>query len=162
MRRLRRERPSKTQEEGEFAASAEARGGARRQLPIVIDSASLTAIGQAAGNRVPCWPVTVAPHSPALGGTASVSVLLPVASSTALNSTGLGVAMTPLQPGMISETGTAVVPMPTDPAGTATLNLQMPVNQALCGATVTGQYAEFQVGVCELVLTDGIAITIGN
>ena len=48
------------------------------------------------------------------------------------------------------------------PAGTATLNLQMPVNQALCGATVTGQYAEFQVGACELVLTDGIAITIGN
>ena len=81
---------------------------------------------------------------------------------------GLGVTSVPLNVLLPACSGTILtpnplfVPMPTDPAGTATLNLQMPVNQALCGATVTGQYAEFQVGVCELVLTDGIAITIGN
>ena len=81
---------------------------------------------------------------------------------------GVGVTSVPLNVLLPTCSGTILtpnplfVPMPTDPAGTATLNLQMPVNQALCGLTVTGQYAEFQVGVCELVLTDGIAITIGN
>ena len=51
---------------------------------------------------------------------------------------------------------------PTDPAGGAVLNLQMPANQSLCGVLVTSQYAEFQPGPCALALTDAIGITVGN
>lgn len=81
---------------------------------------------------------------------------------------GIGVTSVPLNAllpacsGTIHTPNPIFVPMPTDPAGAATLNLQVPVNQALCGVTVTGQFAEYQIGACELALTDGIAITIGN
>lgn len=51
---------------------------------------------------------------------------------------------------------------PTDLAGGAVLNLQMPVNQSFCGVLVTTQYAAFQPGPCALALTDAIGITVGN
>jgi len=81
---------------------------------------------------------------------------------------GVGITSVPLGALLPSCAGTIHTPNPiflsmlTDASGAATLNLQMPPNQAFCGVTVTGQYAEYQLGPCELALTDAIAITIGN
>ena len=81
---------------------------------------------------------------------------------------GLGSAGIPLNavfpgcPGTIFPLNPAFAAFPTNGSGAATLNLPMPTTQALCGQTVTAQYAELQTGPCPLALTDAIAITIGN
>ena len=81
---------------------------------------------------------------------------------------GLGITSVPLSAVLPGCPGTIRIPNPafatvaTDGLGAATLNLPMPTTQALCGLTVTAQYAELQLGPCLLALTDAIAITIGN
>jgi len=81
---------------------------------------------------------------------------------------GLGITGIPLNtvlpgcPGTIHTPNPAFATFPTNALGAATLNLPLPTTQALCGQTVTAQYAELQAGPCLLALTDAIAITIGN
>ena len=52
--------------------------------------------------------------------------------------------------------------LPLDPFGFASLTIETPVTQALCGQTATAQYVALQLGGCFLALSDAIAITIGN
>ena len=47
-------------------------------------------------------------------------------------------------------------------AGTVTFSLSYPAEPSFCGITITVQYAEFVVAACPLLLSDGLAITIGN
>lgn len=81
---------------------------------------------------------------------------------------GLGVTTVPLSiafagcPGTIHTPNPAFATIPTDATGAAALVLPVPPNQALCGLTVTTQYAELQAGACPIALTDAITITIGN
>ncbi len=71
-------------------------------------------------------------------------------------------ALLPGCSGTLHVVNPAFAAIPTDATGAATLDLPVPTNQALCGATVAGQYAAFQTGACIVALTDAIAITIGN
>jgi len=81
---------------------------------------------------------------------------------------GMGSTSIPLSavfpgcPGTIHTPNPAFASIPLDASGGASLTLQTPPNQALCGQSVTCQYVEFQVGPCLIALTDAIAITIGT
>jgi hypothetical protein len=81
---------------------------------------------------------------------------------------GLGVTSVPLGvlfpgcPGTIHVPSPVFASMPLNASGAATLNLPLPPSQALCGQTVTAQYAELQAGACPIALSDAIAITVGN
>ncbi|MFN7587935.1 MAG: hypothetical protein ACK501_10885 [Planctomycetota bacterium] len=65
-------------------------------------------------------------------------------------------------PGAIRAAGDVLLGVIIDSLGSASVDVPMPVNQALCGATITGQFAGLATGNCWLVLSDGLAITIGN
>ena len=65
-------------------------------------------------------------------------------------------------PGTIHTPNPVLIGAPVDALGSAKLTIEMPVNQALCGAEFTAQYAELAAGPCFLVLGDALGITIGN
>lgn len=65
-------------------------------------------------------------------------------------------------PGAIRAAGDVLLGVITDSIGSASIDIPMPVNQSLCGATITGQFAGLATGNCWLVMSDGLAITIGN
>ena len=81
---------------------------------------------------------------------------------------GMGSTAIPLSavfagcPGTIHTPNPAFASIPLDASGGASLTLQAPPNQALCGQTVTCQYVELQTGACLIALTDAIEITIGS
>tara|TARA_R110002094_G_scaffold32870_10_gene45390 strand:- start:2134 stop:3912 length:1779 start_codon:yes stop_codon:yes gene_type:complete len=81
---------------------------------------------------------------------------------------GLGTTSLPLGvvipgcPGTIHTPNPVLVTLPLDPFGFASLTIETPVTQALCGQTATAQYVALQLGGCFLALSDAIAITIGN
>jgi len=49
-----------------------------------------------------------------------------------------------------------------DGFGSATVTIQAPTSQGLCGVLITGQYVEFRNAACPILMSDAIAITIGN
>lgn len=65
-------------------------------------------------------------------------------------------------PGTIYTPNPVLVSAPTNASGSAQVSLPVPATQTLCGATLSGQYVELQLGACFLALSDAIAITIGN
>jgi hypothetical protein len=79
-----------------------------------------------------------------------------------------GSASLPLANLFATCSGTVHVPNPIlvstviSPSGTATLTIPSQVNQAFCGLTLTTQYAEFVPTSCPILLSDALAITIGN
>ena len=81
---------------------------------------------------------------------------------------GLGVSNTPLAAIFASCTGAITVPSPVasfvvvNPSGQASLTLPMPPDAAFCGVLISGQYAEIAPAACPVVVSDGLAITIGN
>ncbi|MFT4843784.1 MAG: hypothetical protein ACJA0V_002341 [Planctomycetota bacterium] len=81
---------------------------------------------------------------------------------------GLGTTSLPLNvvipgcPGTIHTPSPVLATAPLDTFGAGSLTLETPMTQALCGQTATGQYVSLQLGACFLVLSDAIAITIGN
>ena len=64
--------------------------------------------------------------------------------------------------------GTVHVPNPIlvstmiDPTGSATFLIPAQVDQSFCGITLVVQYAEFVPTTCPILLSDALAITIGN
>jgi hypothetical protein len=81
---------------------------------------------------------------------------------------GLGTTALPLSvlipgcPGTIHTPNPLLLTGVLDTFGSASLTLQSPAIQGLCGQTITGQYAELQLGACFFAMSDAIAITIGN
>ena len=81
---------------------------------------------------------------------------------------GLGTTSLPLAAILPGCAGTVHVPNPvlvtalTDPFGLASLELAVPPNQALCGQQFTAQHVVLGPLPCWLVLSDALAITIGN
>ncbi|MCK5944461.1 MAG: hypothetical protein KAI24_20905, partial [Planctomycetes bacterium] len=70
--------------------------------------------------------------------------------------------VTPGCPGTMHVPNPFLLTAPLDGIGANTFVLPVPANQALCGYQVTMQHVELQVGPCFLVLSDALAITIGN
>ena len=103
-----------------------------------------------------------------LGCDLNWSVTGATANAIGVFAAGLGITGVPLSvvlpgcPGTIHTPNPAFATVPTNALGAAAINLPMPATQALCGQTVTAQYAELQPGPCPLALTDALAITIGN
>lgn len=81
---------------------------------------------------------------------------------------GLGSTSVPLGAIVPPCLGTVHVPSPVavyvvvNSIGSATVTIQAPTGQGLCGVLVTGQYLELVNGACTVSLSDAIAITIGN
>ena len=82
---------------------------------------------------------------------------------------GLGSSNTPLNFVFPTcTTGAITVPSPVanfvavNASGQATLTLPMPPEPAFCGVQISGQYAEIALAACPVILSDGLAITIGN
>ncbi|MFN3241720.1 MAG: hypothetical protein ACE37K_09435 [Planctomycetota bacterium] len=70
--------------------------------------------------------------------------------------------ITPGCPGTIHTPNPILITSPLDALGASTFVLPLPPDQALCGYQVTGQYVTLAPGPCFLVLSDALAITIGN
>ncbi len=81
---------------------------------------------------------------------------------------GLGITPLPISLIIPSCTSTLFVPSPltlpavVDPQGSSTLELSPQANPALCGTVVTAQFIEILGATCPLILSDALAITIGN
>ena len=73
----------------------------------------------------------------------------------------LGVVL-PGCPGTIHTPSPLLVTALTTAFGTAEVELEVPPNQGLCGAVITGQHVVLGPLPCWLVLSDAISITIGN
>jgi hypothetical protein len=73
----------------------------------------------------------------------------------------LGIVM-PGCSGTIHTPNPLLVTALTSAFGTAEIELQVPPNQGLCGAEITGQHVVLGPLPCWLVLSDAISITIGN
>jgi hypothetical protein len=81
---------------------------------------------------------------------------------------GLGAAPLPLSVVFAPCASTLHVVNPTivsatvDGLGVTSLSLPLVTDPAVCGSTVTAQYAELQAAPCPLRLSDALAITVGN
>ncbi|MBP8299015.1 MAG: hypothetical protein KA020_01520 [Planctomycetes bacterium] len=81
---------------------------------------------------------------------------------------GLGSTSIPLSGIIPPCLGTVHVPNPTaiyvqvNAIGSATATIAAPTSQGLCGVLITGQYLELVSGACPVLMSDAIAITIGN
>jgi len=81
---------------------------------------------------------------------------------------GLGSTSVPLGTFVPNCLGTVHVPNPVtvyvvvNAIGSATVTIQAPTSQGLCGVLITGQYLELVAAPCPVLLSDALAITIGN
>lgn len=81
---------------------------------------------------------------------------------------GLGITPSPLSLIIPSCTSTLFVPSPltlpavVDATGSSTLELSPATDPAICGTVVTAQFVELIGATCPLILSDALAITIGN
>jgi hypothetical protein len=81
---------------------------------------------------------------------------------------GLGSTSQPLGALLPGCLGTVHAPNPVvvyvvvNSIGSATATIAAPVGQGLCGVLITGQYVEFVSATCPVLMSDAIAITIGN